>query len=232
METGGDGSGTDVAGLGGAIRSARGERGIREVAAAAAISKSALARYERGERSPSLDVIAILDTVLGMGGLLVGRYESASWVPTGDPAVVHQHLFDHDWQGPVFIEVRPGTPGPHQMHVRWGPWRRTFAHEVSSAGVAFVTMKSRPADGHVPPLTFFVDPPGFVRFGRGEPMWVADVVDISSGWVPSEASDVLRTAGSLIAGLAQAAGRSDAEVAEFFSMTIPEVRALWRGRPP
>lgn len=216
--------------IGELLRVARGARSLRNVAKAASVSPASLSRYETGARIPNGDMVAALDRALGLEGALVALAAlQTSGVASQPPAPRWEHLFEAKWEGQVWIEVLPVTPGPHEVTLRWGPWGHSMSLEIPSSGTVLVTGKSR--SDISAPLTVDVAPAASLRFGVGNASKFPNAHPIYHGWDPVEASDLMRTAGALLADALKFCGRSPGQLAVFLGVPVPTIEAFLSGHP-
>lgn len=211
------------------LRAARGDRSLRSVAKAANLSPASLSRYEAG-RVPRGVNAAALDRALGLDGALVTLAAlQTSGVGLGPPAARWEHFFEAKWEGQVWIEVLPVRPGPHEVTLRWGPWGHSMTLEIQSSGVVLVTGKS--SSEAVAPMTVDVAPPATLRFGVGDASKFPNAQPIYHGWEPIESSNLMRTAGALLADALKFCGRTPTELATFLDVPLSTVEAFLSGLP-
>lgn len=175
-----------VRALGTRLRQLRGELGLVALAARVLSSKSALSRYERGDKLLPPDLADRLDAYYKTGGDirdardaleagrntsgLVGQYRG-SWL----------HHFPNTYVGAVWTQLTPHPrrqSSPHELTIRWGPWtRRVELPTVDPAGIFLSYTKGD--DGLSVPLFFDVRPAARLDHGLG---MIEGATDINRGW--------------------------------------------------
>lgn len=199
------------------------------------VSTSALSRYESGAVRPDDAVLRAIDDVLVLGGTLVGL--TSLDAQAGHGSTVHFHRVPAPWLGHVWVVVRSAdrtalsaVAGP--LRLRWGPWAREIS--TGDAGSQLVAMfrisRVRPDDDS-PPIRLETPGVTVVRWGEGVPPPHLQPVDVSEGWYPAEAGDLLRAAGALLHDALAFVGRTPAELAAWLEVPLEHVESLLRGVP-
>jgi len=185
--------------LGHILHKLRGGRSLREAAQQThgAVSRSALQRYEQGERLP-LEKASALDQLYKTDGWVaaaVAQLELPAWRWPQIPAASQvAHRWPATWAGWVWVAVRPNTGAAgkvHQLRCRWGPWVCAVTAEISDLGIALLTGKASEEQSVIFVLT--CDRLVRVMFGVGSPDNAITTLDISRDWTwwePGPAGDV------------------------------------------
>lgn len=92
----------------------------RRLARGSRVSPAAISHWRRGRRDLGIDDIAALESVLDTGGLLAKLLWASRTPAALPPRPVWEHNFEQTEIEPAFCWVRPATPGPHTIDVRWG----------------------------------------------------------------------------------------------------------------
>lgn len=219
--------------LAGAIRDARGREGQRPLARRIGVGHSTLARWETGETVPNREMVALLDTALGMQGSLLGLVGHEAWSPSGPGRTEHTYAYDHEWVGPVWVQVLPAADaGPQRLRWRWGIWERSIDVDLGPQGVVLVTRRNQTSgEGGLPPTTLVAERPVHAYWSQGPALDLPHVMDVQAGWYPFQEEVLLREAGSVLSDALAWCGRSPAELAEFLGVDLAAVEAFLAGRP-
>ncbi len=96
-----------------------------------------------------------------------------------------QHLYDGNYSGPVWMEIKPRARNnrdmPHFYRIEWGSWLYTGQITFSEDQASVALWHTKGVDSSPIELRFHIDPDCYVTFHQGNPPATAE--DINSGWV-------------------------------------------------
>lgn len=149
-------------------------------------SRSQLSKYESGKMLPSLAVAEKLDRLYAGRSwirLSVIALSQTTWSPWDSdwPADVHHHSWPEEYQGSVWVRLKP-TPQDkgkdHEIRLAWGPWRWEGKIPCPEEGLYLVTGKS---DDEVP-IMVNTAPRSYCQFGLHEIAGPGVVMNINFQW--------------------------------------------------
>lgn len=149
-------------------------------------SRSQLSKYETGKILPSVTAAEKLDRLYAGRSwiyLSVVALSQSTWSPWDAewPAYVHHHSWPAEYQGSVWVRVKPtpqGTNEDHEIRLAWGPWRWKGKISCPKEGLYLVTGKS---DDEVP-IMVNTTPQTYCQFGLHEITGQGDVIDVNFEW--------------------------------------------------
>jgi hypothetical protein len=116
------------------------------------------------------------------------------------PAQHHQHAWDWDYEGMVWMRITPSSRRPKMLYpsLFWGSWMRPTVCPATPEGVVLFTNKGRDARGEAATLRLLSNHEVFVSFGVEDDVPAAGCYyDINGLWMkPSAGDEAARKSGT------------------------------------